>query len=150
MTAIIVKYADDSYLLFSTANSELIESELKHVTTPAKKCNLKINQGKMEEKVVRRPNTKLGKDLPIVTTGLTRVGTLKILVVLSEDLCFDTYVNNLCIKARQSMFAICFLVVQRLRLSDVVVATTVAKMLYAAPAWWVLSDKRDAADYRPH
>lgn len=48
----------------------------------------------------------LEEDLPIVTTELKRVGTMKILgVMLLEDFCFDTYVNNLCIRARLSVFA---------------------------------------------
>lgn len=88
---LITKYADDSYLLIPTANSERIESEMKHVATWAKKCNFKLNLDKVQEMVVRKPSKKLGEDLHIVTTGLTRVGTMKILGdMLSEDLCFDT------------------------------------------------------------
>ena len=136
----IIKYADDSYILFPFTNSELITSEFDHVTTWADSCNLKLNHSKIQEMIVRRPMRGLGVDLPKVTPGLTRVKHMKILgVTMSEQFNFDTHVNNIVIKARQSMYALRVLTAHGLRgqsLSDVTNATTVSRMLYAAPAWW--------------
>ena len=57
--------------------------------------------------IVRRPMRGLGDDLPKVTPGLTTVKLMKILgVTMSEQFNFDTHVNNIVIKARQSMYAL--------------------------------------------
>jgi len=75
----IMKYADDSYLLIPSTNSELITSEIDHVTTWADSCNLKLNHSKIQEMIVWRPMRGLGVDLPKVTPGLARVKHMKIL-----------------------------------------------------------------------
>src|SRR5678815_5718570 len=66
--------------------------------------------------------------------------SMKILgVTLSEQFNFDTHVNNIAIKARQSMYALRVLTAHGLKgqsLCDVTNVTTVSRMLYAAPAWW--------------
>ena len=85
--------------------------------------------------IVRRPRNMLGGDLPKIIPGLTRVDHLKILgVTLSEHFSFDVHVKNIIVKARQSMYALRVLVAHGLSgvaLYDVVISTTVARMLYA-------------------
>ena len=136
----MAKYADDSYLLIPSANSDLVVSEIQHVSAWAESCNLKLNHSKIQEMIIRRPRKGLGEDTPKVIPGLVRVGHLKVLgVTMTEQFNFDMHVNNIVIKARQSMYALRVLTAHGLSgqsLSDVVSATTVSRMLYAAPAWW--------------
>ena len=63
--------------------------------------------------------------------------------------CFDNHVDNICSRARQSLYALCVLAAHGLSgssLHDVVRATTLTRMLYAAPAWWGL--RRGGHAYR--
>jgi hypothetical protein len=136
----MVKYADDSNLLVPSENSELVKTEIDHISEWAEACNLKLNQAKTQEMIVRRPRTKLDEGEPEVIPGIKRVKTMKILgVTLSEQLGFDEHVRNINIKARQSMYALRVLAAHGLsghKLNDVAEATTMARMLYASPAWW--------------
>ena len=136
----MIKYADDSYLLIPSANSKTVASEIEHVSAWAATCNLKLNQAKIREMIVRRLRKRIAVDLPNAIPGLTRVESLNILgVTLSEHLIFDKHLNSISIKARQSLYTLRVLVAHGLTgpsLSDVVSATTVARMLYAAPVWW--------------
>jgi len=105
-----------------------------------KSCNLKLNHTKLQEMIVRRSRKGLGDAAPKATPGLARVAQMKILgVTMSEQLRFETHVNNIIIKSRKSMYALRVLSAHGLSgqsLYDVANATTVSRMLYAAPAWW--------------
>jgi len=65
---------------------------------------------------------------------------MKILgVIMSKHLSFDLHISSINAKARQSMYALRVLGAHGLKgtmMDDVTKATTVARMLYAAPAWW--------------
>ena len=64
----------------------------------------------------------------------------------SDDLRFNNHIQRLCCQARQSFYALRTLVAHGLRgphLYDVVRATTLARMLYASPAWWGFVGQRD-------
>src|ERR1043165_113847 len=92
------------------------------------------------EMVIRRSRGRTWHDIvPDVTPGLTRVSSLNVLgVTFTEVLSFEPHITRICCKARQSMYALRILVAQGLRglqLYDVVRATTVARLLYAALAW---------------
>ena len=57
--------------------------------------------------VVCRAMTGHRNDTPSATPGLARVKSMKILgVPITELLNFDSHVSNICIRARQSMYAI--------------------------------------------
>ena len=60
-------------------------------------------------------------------------------VTVSDSLGFGGHVQRICCRARQSLYAMRTLVAHGLHgphLHDVVKATTLARMLYASPAWW--------------
>ena len=65
---------------------------------------------------------------------------MKILgVTMSDTLSFDKHIDQICCRARQSLYALRVLTAHGLaglRLYDVVRATTLSRLLYAAPAWW--------------
>src|SRR5688572_27464359 len=98
--------------------------------------------------IIHRPRVGLGNlTAPGTTTGLARVTSMVILgVTISDDLRFNNHVQRLCCQARQSFYALRTLVAYGLRglhLYDVVRATTLARMLYASPAWWGFVGQRD-------
>ena len=91
--------------------------------------------------IIRRTGERAGRMTdPTAVPGVTRVNNMKVLgVMLSDTLKFDLHIDRVCCRARQSMYALRILTAHGLsgpRLHDVVRATTLARMLYAAPAWW--------------
>ena len=98
--------------------------------------------------VIRRPRGRAGRDaVPSTTPGLTRVSSMVILgVTMNETLSFETHITRICCQARQSLYALRILVAHGLSgpmLYDVVRATTVARMLYAAPSWWGFAGQQE-------
>src|SRR5678815_5626412 len=60
-------------------------------------------------------------------------------VTMSDTLSFDMHIDKICCRARQSLYALRVLTAHGLagpKLYDVVQATTLSRLLYAAPAWW--------------
>jgi len=135
----LFKYADDCYLIIPASNIATTDSELDHIALWAKNSNLRLNPGKSCEIIIRRPLTKIHETIPPIV-GIERVNEIKILgVTLSERIGFSSHVNKICIKAKQSFFALRVLVAHGLtgnRLHDVVRSTTLAQLLYASPSWW--------------
>ena len=84
---------------------------------------------------------------PAATPGVTRVHSMKVLgVMLTETLSFEMHIAQICCRARQSMYALRILTAHGLSgpgLYDVVRATMVAHLLYAAPAWWGFASQRE-------
>ena len=135
----LLKFADDSYLLIPASNASTAPSELSGVESWATACNLKLNLTKTKEMIVTLARS--GKiPYPPEIPGVIRVRELKILgVVVSDKLSFDSHINLVCTRARQSFYAIRLLRAHGLvgvRLHDVVRATTLARLSYASPAWY--------------
>ena len=98
--------------------------------------------------VIRRPRGRPGRDaVPSTTPGLTRVSSMVILgVTMNEALSFEAHITRICCQARQSLYALRILVAHGLSgpmLYDVVRATTVARMLYAAQSWWGFAGQQE-------
>src|SRR5678816_1428570 len=65
---------------------------------------------------------------------------------MNEALSFESHITRICCQARQSLYALRILLAHGLSgplLYDVVRATTVARMLYAAPAWWGFAGQQE-------
>ena len=135
----LLKYADDSYLLIPASAILSTSSELANVDAWAKTCNLRLNAAKTRELIITLPRTRL-RDSPPPFPGLERVSELKILgVTISGKLGFGPHISLTCTKARQSFYALRLLTSHGLsgvRLHDVAQATTLARILYASPAWF--------------
>ena len=137
----MAKYADDTYLLIPSSRSDTIRAELDHVTEWAARCNLSLNQKKTQEMLIRRPRERGGQEaIPGEVPGLPRVQSMVILgVVMTEHIGFEMHIKRICVQARQSMYALRIMTTHGLAgpmLHDVVRMTTVARLLYASPAWW--------------
>src|SRR2546426_741941 len=116
------KYADDTYLIVPSANSQSISAELAHISGWAEENNLKRNTSKSLEMVVCR--SLRGKSLVPITfpTEIPNVATVTSLnilgVIIQQNLTIHEHVNP-----------------QSQSLSDICRATLVAKLTYASPAW---------------
>ena len=83
---ILVKYADDTYLLVGSSNIGTAAEEYEHVASWAKTNNLKLNPSKTREINFSKRGFK-GSSIPIVIQVAERVDTIRVLgITLSFDL----------------------------------------------------------------
>ena len=136
------KYADDTYLIVPSTNSQSISLELAHIAGWAEENNLKRNTSKLLEMVACRPLR--GKSLvpttfPREIPNVARVTSLNILgVIIQQNLTMHEHVNSIISATGQNLYALKTLKAHGLcsqSLSDVCRATLVAKLTYASPAW---------------
>jgi Reverse transcriptase (RNA-dependent DNA polymerase) len=135
----LLKYADDSYLLIGSRNITTAHEELKHITDWAHKKNLLINLSKTREMAVVRHNAPSLAQLPSVT-GVKRTTSIKILgCTISERLTVTGHLDGILNSCSSSLYALKTLRgrgMPREALHEVTRATTIAKLMYASPAWW--------------
>jgi len=80
---ILVKYADDTYLIFPASCRQTIPEELEHIPTWAEQNNLKLNVVKSKEMIIYH---RANFESPPTIKGITRVTSMRVLgVTLSED-----------------------------------------------------------------
>ena len=83
-----------------------------------------------------------GRGSPAELMELTRAQIMVIVhvrVMFTDRLSFDQHVNRICSAGRQSQYPLQILTAHGLsgtKLNDVIRMTTIARMQYAAPAWW--------------
>ena len=136
------KYADDSYLIVPSVNSQLVQEELDHISKWAANNNLALNVSKTKEMIVKRPHTKT--DIPPVTPGVERVAFMNILgVMFQENMSFTMQVDRLVARGAQTMYALGTLKNHGLNncaLWEVTRATLLSRLTYASQAWWGMLD----------
>ena len=103
----------------------------------------KLSPPQREMLIRRRSNT----ELPPTIAGVERVATMKILgVTIREDLGTSTHIDGILGVCSRSLYALRVLRSHGLpttALHDVARATTVSRLLYAAPAWWGFTKAED-------
>jgi len=105
-TNLMLKYADDTYLIIPSSNSHLIPEELAHVGNWASEHNLKLNVEKSVEVIVHR-SQKRNFVCPKPTINIARKSHITILgVVISNDLKFDKHIDNIPQKTSKTLFAL--------------------------------------------
>ena len=136
-----MKYVDDTYLLVGLNNIGSAQIELQHMQAWATSKNLHINPLKTwEMAVVRRSQASLAS-MPSIT-GVTRATSIKILgVTIGERLTVSEHVDRtsmllLLLTLCSASVASSWYPGQALHV--VTRATTIARLLYASPAWWGL------------
>jgi len=93
----IFKYADDTYLVVPTANSNMRCQEIEQISVWAAQNNLKLNSGKTKEMVIR-DRGKCGKldNLPAPCPDIERVSSICILgVTVNDQLSAADHIVNL-------------------------------------------------------
>ena len=133
----IVKYADDTYLLVGAKKRLTITAELAQIAEWAQRNNLQLNPTKSREMLVTRSRIQYTPDL---ISGVQRVNAMKILgVTFRSDLRASGHVDEVLEACSRSLYALRVLRTHGLpadALHVVTKATTVARLMYAAPAWW--------------
>ena len=90
---------------------------------------------------------KRGKELPPPLSGIKRVKSMVILgITITDDLRASNHVDSVIASCSQSMYALRVLKAHGLpaaALHTVTRATTIARLLYASPAWWGLTIEKD-------
>src|SRR6218665_3403357 len=141
----MVKFANDTYLLVGSTKWHTISTELDHITEWAKQNNLRLNAAKTSAMIIR----KRRKELPPPLSGIKRVKSMVILgITITDDLRASNHVDSVIASCSQSMYALRVLKAHGLpaaALHTVTRATTIARLLYASPAWWGLITEKDRA-----
>ena len=102
----VLKYADDSYLLVPSCNSNSIPDELMQIGAWADSNNLKLNNSKSQELVVCKKGTD-HKSWPPPTPGIQRVQALEVLgVFMQSDLSFSAHIKSAVTKGNQCLYAL--------------------------------------------
>ena len=138
------KYADDSYLIVPSINSQLVREELDHISTWASNNNLKLNVDKSKEMIIKRPRPRTRSAVPPPLLGIECVESMNILGVIFQcNLSFTMQVDRLVVRGAQTMYALGTLKHHGLSgppLWEVTRATFIARLTYASQAWWGLLD----------
>ena len=135
--SLLNKYADDSYLIVPSVNSQLVQEELEHIPKCAANNNLALNLSKTKEMIVKRPHTKT--DIPPVTPGVERVAFMNIVGVMFQgNMSFTMQVDRLVARSAQTMYTLNTLKNRELSncaLWEVTCATLLSRLTYASQAW---------------
>src|SRR5688572_5102796 len=122
-----------------------LTTELDAIETWATHNHLKLNANKSREMVFSRRSR--GVTLPPPLPGLERVDSMVVLgVTMSSDLRASAHVDRILGSCSSSIYALSVLRAHGLQsaaLHTVARATTTARLLYAAPAWWGLTTAED-------
>src|ERR1043165_9268955 len=136
---VLVKYADDTYLLVGSSNIRTAAEEYDHVASWAKINNLKLNPSKTREIIFTKRGHK-GPSIPIVIQGAERVDTIRVPgITLSSDLRMTKHTEKVLTSSSSSLYALRVFRDHGMSthaVHDVAMATTVAHLMYASPAWW--------------
>src|SRR6218665_546418 len=125
------KYADDTYLIVGASRRSTIAAELNHISTWAARNNLRLNANKSREMLIQRSSSF---ELPPTIAGVERVTSMKILgAIVNDNLRATDHVAELISSCSRGLYA---LRVHDVFMHGVTKATVVARLLYAAPAWW--------------
>ncbi len=147
---VLVKFADDTYVIVPAANSDTSASELTNVQTWAEENNLKLNCSKSKEIIFTGRGTR-GKSLrlPSPCLDICQVHNITALgVVLNDKLTASDHISSLLTSCSSSLYALRVLRDHGLpssSLQDVFRATVIAKLTYCAPAWSGLCSANDRA-----
>ena len=140
------KYADDSYLLIGSQHKETGPAELRHISEWAASKNLRINSSKTREIVIVRSHSASLSEQPSIT-GMHRSTSIEILgVTIGEKLALTEHIDRTLGSCSSSLYALRTLRAHGLptqALFQVARSTTVARLIYASPAWWGFTSGRD-------
>jgi len=134
---VLVKFADDTYVIVPAANSDTSASELNHVQTWAEENNLKLNCSKSKEIIFTGRGTRIKPVIiPPPCLNICQVRNITALgVVLNDKLTAADHVSFLMVSCSSSLYALRVLRDHGIpvnSLQDVYRATVLAKITYCA------------------
>jgi len=137
---VLIKFADDTYMILPAENSGTCIAELAHIDDWAERNNLRLNCAKTKEIIVRA-NGKRGQaaQLPPPCDGIERVSSLTALgVVINDQMTATDHVSSLLASCSRLLYALRVLRghgIPAASMNDIFRSTVIAKLLYCAPAW---------------
>ena len=137
---VIIKYADDTYLIVPAVNSDTSTGELLRIRDWADDNHLRLNAAKSREIIFQpRSMSKKMVQLPPPCLGIEQVTQITALgVVINRHLTATDHVTALLTSCTKLLYALRVLRAHGLpqqSLMDVFRATVESKLQYAAPAW---------------
>jgi len=137
----LCKFADDTYLIIPATNVDSRSAEIDNIETWARTNNLTLNRTKSKEIVFvdtkRKRQVATYPPLP----GIERVTSLKILgITVTNGLSASDHVRGIITNCAQTLYALRVLRAHGMRDSALQIiyrSVIVAKLMYAASAWWV-------------
>jgi len=146
---IMVKYADDTYLVIPACHIDSREREISNIEGWSCVSNLTLNQSKSAEIVFTDSRKRRLVQAPPPLQGIARATSLKVLgVTVTEKLSVAEHVDDVLKACARSMYAIsvprshgmCTPLLQQVFQS---VTHYLEAHLYAVPAWWGFSTSAD-------
>src|SRR5271163_2278808 len=129
------KYADDTYLVVPSSNSNTISTEIDHIASWARQNNLRLNPTKSTEMIVSHGRRTALPPPPL--PGITRVKEMNILgVTIQDSLGMEAHTKAVVGSGCQNLYALKILKAHGLTtesLYNVCQATLISRMTYAAP-----------------
>ena len=145
---IMVKYADDTYLIVPANNVHTCASEVQHIEKWAHKNNLAMNKKKSSEMIIIKPRSNRQIQVShTVIPGFSRVQSMAALgVTFSHKLSFKDHIDNLLAACAQRLFALRVLRTHGMSNAAIQLiyqAVIIAKLSYASPAWYGFTTSAD-------
>jgi len=144
---VLCKYADDTYIIIPSCNVDTRMVELDNVERWAKGNNLTLNRAKCAEMVIHDSRRKSQVVMPHLLPAVARVQSMKVLgVTINCNLSVLDHVNNITRSSAQTIHALRILRAHGMADSSLHVvyrAVVVAKLTYAASAWWGFASAAD-------
>ena len=137
----IDKYADDTYLIVSSALEHTVDAEMNSIEQWAQRNNLSLNKNKSVELIIYSSD-KARKHAPPVChlPNIKRETSIKILgVTIHDNISLISHVSEVTQSAAQALYALKLLKSRGLdptSLKIVCKATIISRLTYAAPLWW--------------
>ena len=137
---VIIKSADDTYLVVPAANNHTCTDELHYIQAWASDNNLRLNTAKSREITFRAHSVRAKSEpLPPPCLDIKQVTQLTALgVIINDRLTASDHVTELLTSCSRLLYALRVLKARGLpqqSLQDIFRATVEAKLTYAAPAW---------------
>ena len=104
---VIVKFADDRYLLVGSNHFSTATEEFEHISAWTMKNNLGLNPNKTREPIVVRKGQKSIISPPLIIPGASRVSSIRVLgVTVSSDLVMGQHLDEVLATCASSMYAL--------------------------------------------
>jgi hypothetical protein len=137
---ILLKYADDTYLIVPAVNLASCAAELQHIEDWAQKNNLQLNRKKTACIIFTNPDSRQSVKVPEqIVPDIDIVDSLNILgVTVTRNLTMSVHVNKVLSSCAQTLFALRTLRAHGMpypALQTIFRSKVVSKLLYASPAW---------------
>jgi hypothetical protein len=146
---VMVKFADDTYIVIPAANVDSRQTEIDHAERWAAANNLKVNKAKYNEIIFtdKRRHLNLKQQLPSPLPGIKRATSVKILgVTITSSLSVAPHVHAVISSGAQTLFALRVLRGHGMddsALQTIFRSTAVARLQYASSAWWGFTTESD-------